>query len=201
MKKRPKNMIKKLVVPSEERYVDPDRMYIEQVLSGDTDAFRHLVARHKEKVRNLIFFTMNTPEIVDDVAQEVFIKVYHKLHKFRFESKFTTWLYRITVNHCKDELRKKKFWKFFSVFDVVHENQIHSNDPEQFDTNEYVQHALSQLPEKLRMPLVLKEIDGFSYKEIAEITDTEMGTVKSRIFRAREALKEILLPEKDNLNK
>ena len=196
-------MIKKLIVEPEQqqaRAQDPDMMYIEQVKAGNEDAFKHLVARHKEKVRNLIFFTMNATDHVDDIAQEVFIKVYRKLDKFRYDSRFTTWLYRVTVNHCKDELRKKRFWNFFSVFENGHENKVSENNTVKFDTKDLVHQAIAQLPEKLKIPLVLKDIDGFSYKEIADITDTEIGTVKSRISRARDTLKEILLPVRGDLD-
>ena len=82
--------------------IDDDYSVIKQFIDGDKSAFQILVKRHKEKVRNIVYLTMNNSALVDDIAQEVFITVYKNLKNFRFESQFTTWLYRITVNRCKD---------------------------------------------------------------------------------------------------
>ena len=87
---------------------DPDFVLIREYNNGNESAFEKLLMLHKEKVRNLIFLTLNDSEFVDDIFQDVFISVYKKLDEFRFESKFTTWLYRITVNKCRDYLRKKR---------------------------------------------------------------------------------------------
>lgn len=172
-----------------------DEDIIRHVMRGEKEHFRTLISRHKEKVRNLVYLTIGHADNVDDLAQEVFIKVYRKLDRFKGESKFTTWLYRITVNHCKDELRKRKVRKVFEVFDrTKHEDLQSSNGAESFDTKERVRLALSRLPEKLRIPIVLKDIEGFGYNEIAEMLGCELGTVKSRIFRARENLKSMLQP-------
>src|SRR5512137_2052974 len=87
---------------------DADFELIRKFIDGDESTFRTLVLKHKDKVRNLVFLTLGNRELVDDVSQEVFISVFNKLKLFRFESQFTTWLYRITVNKCKDHLRKIK---------------------------------------------------------------------------------------------
>ena len=84
-----------------------DDQLIQQFIAGDTSVFQILVKRHKDKVRNIVYITMNNSSLVDDIAQEVFITVYRNLKNFRFESQFTTWLYRITVNKCKDYLRRQ----------------------------------------------------------------------------------------------
>jgi RNA polymerase sigma-70 factor (ECF subfamily) len=137
---------------------------------------------------------MNNSSIVDDIAQEVFITVYRNLKNFRFESQFTTWLYRITVNKCKDHLRKISVRKIFVPIDDAEEKPGSFINVENEDISNIVTKAISKMPVKLRMPLVLKDIEGFSYQEIAETMKCEMGTVKSRIFRARERLKQILEP-------
>ena len=93
--------------------LDDDFSLIKGYLNGNEDAFRTLIKRHKEKVRNLVYATLGKPDDVDDIAQEVFIIVFRKLHLFRFESQFTTWLYRITINKCRDHIRRAKIRSFF----------------------------------------------------------------------------------------
>jgi RNA polymerase sigma-70 factor, ECF subfamily len=177
--------------------LDDDFYLIERFNNGDESSFKTLLNRHKEKVRNIIYLTLNSGENVDDIAQEVFITVYRNLGKFRFESQFTTWLYRITVNKCKDHLRKKKIR---SVFLPIKEADEKSYEQENnSDITEVVHKAIARLPEKLRLPLLLKDIEGLSYQEIAETVNCEIGTVKSRIFRAREGLRNILEPFRQEL--
>ena len=174
--------------------IDDDYSLIRQFIDGNSSAFQILVKRHKEKVRNIVYLTMNNSALVDDIAQEVFITVYRNLKYFRFESQFTTWLYRITVNRCKDYLRKMNVRKIFSPLEEGTEVTEYTTPVESNDISRIVMDAISKLPVKLRMPLVLKDIEGFSYQEISETLKCEMGTVKSRIFRGRERLKEILQP-------
>jgi len=173
---------------------DDDYDIIRQFIDGDKSAFQTLVKRHKEKVRNIIYLTMNNSALVDDIAQDVFITIYRNLKHFRFESQFTTWLYRITVNKCKDYIRRMNVRRIFSPLDEGIEVSEHSSPIEERDISKIVTEAISKLPVKLRMPLILKDIEGFSYQEISETLNCEMGTVKSRIFRGREKLKEILEP-------
>lgn len=174
--------------------IGDDYSIIRQFIDGDKSAFQVLVKRHKEKVRNIIYMTMNNSALVDDIAQEVFITVYKNLKHFRFESQFTTWLYRVTVNRCKDYLRRINVRKIFSPIEDGYEVSEYSTPAESNDISKIVMDAISKLPAKLRMPLILKDIEGFSYREISETLKCEMGTVKSRIFRGREKLKEILQP-------
>jgi len=180
--------------------IDDDQL-IKQFIAGDDYAFQVLVKRHKEKVRNIIYLTMNNSALVDDIAQEVFITVYRNLKQFRFESQFTTWLYRITVNRCKDYLRKMNVRRIFSPLEEGSEVGEFDSPVENNDVSRIVMDAISKLPSKLRLPLVLKDIEGFSYQEISESLNCEMGTVKSRIFRGRERLKEILQPLEKELMK
>ena len=179
--------------------IDDDYSIIRQFIDGDKSAFQILVKRHKEKVRNIIYITMNNSALVDDIAQDVFITVYRNLKHFRFESQFTTWLYRITVNRCKDYLRKMNVRKIFFPIEEGSELSEYPTPVENNDISRIVMDAISKLPVKLRMPLILKDIEGFSYQEISESLNCEMGTVKSRIFRGREKLKEILQPLENEL--
>lgn len=174
--------------------LDEDFSLIKQFNDGDVTAFRVLVTRHKDKVRNIIYLTLLEPDVIDDIAQDVFITVFKNLKHFRFESQFTTWLYRITVNKCKDYLRKKAVRRIFSPIKDEEEDIASFRINEEPDIKEIVRNAIAKLPDKLRIPLVLRDIEGFSYQEIAETLNCEIGTVKSRIFRARESLRKILEP-------
>jgi len=179
---------------------DEDFVLIKKFIDGEQPAFTTLVIKHKDKVRNLVFLTLGDSEFVDDISQDVFISVFHKLKDFRFQSKFTTWLYRITVNKCRDYLRKKRVRSIFvPIKDSTHEPSTRMRS-ESIDIPQLVRKSIDKLPDKLKVPLVMRDIDGLSYKEIADNLECEVGTVKSRIFRARESLKIILEPYQKELS-
>jgi len=212
-------------VPSVPRTTDADTMTNDQVLpkptpevlramddealiitfqGGDLDAYRFLVERYQERIRNLLYSIFHDRDFIDDLAQEVFIKAYQALPHFRFEASFYTWLYRIAVNKSRDELRKKKARRFFSfqTLDEGIEKELNvrlSVQPENRDTQELVAMGLQILPEKFRTAIVLKDIEGLSYDEIAEVMQCELGTVKSRISRARAMLRKALKPLMEEL--
>ncbi|MGA7721115.1 MAG: sigma-70 family RNA polymerase sigma factor [Ignavibacteriaceae bacterium] len=179
--------------------LDDDFSLIKRFIEGDESTFNILVQRHKEKVRNIIYLTLGNHDLVDDIAQEVLLTIYKNLSSFRFESQFTTWLYRITVNKCKDHLRKMKIRHIFMPFKDSDEEPGYEQSPEGSDVQEIVHKAIDKLPDKLKIPLLLKDIEGLSYQEIAESVQCEIGTVKSRIFRAREGLKNLLKPYEQEL--
>jgi len=143
-------------------------------------------------------------DAIDDISQDVFISIYKKLAEFRFESKFTTWttwVYRITVNKCRDYLRKKKVRSIFIPINESIHNHSSRMNADSIDIPQLVRKCINKLPEKLKIPILLRDIDGLSYKEIADKLECEVGTVKSRIFRARESLKIILEPYQKELNR
>ncbi len=184
---------------SENHAADEDQLLIKKFLEGEEEAFSRLILRHKDKVRNLVFLTLGDSDYIDDISQDVFISVYHNLDNFRHESKFTTWLYRVTVNKCRDYLRKKKVRSIFvPIKDSEHELSVKSSS-DNIDIPHLVRKGIERLPDKLKIPLIYRDIDGLSYKEIADKLECEVGTVKSRIFRARESLKIILEPYQKEL--
>jgi len=189
------------VIPQTILTLNDDFSLIKRFIDGDESVFKELVNRHKEKVRNLIFVTLNSPDMIDDLSQEVFISVFKKLDRFRFESQFTTWLYRITINKCRDHLRRVKIRSILSPLSASEAELSYSSTAvhDENEIQEIVRNGVAQLPEKLKTPLILKDFEGLSYQEIAETLGTEVGTIKSRIFRAREALKKILEPYKKEL--
>jgi RNA polymerase sigma-70 factor (ECF subfamily) len=179
---------------------DDDFSLIKGFIDGDESTFSVLMQRHKEKVRNIIYLCLGNTNLVDDLSQDVFITVYKNLGNFRFECRFTTWLYRIAVNKCKDHLRKMKIRNIIIPIKEAGSEPAYPAS-EIKEEKEIVRNAISKLPDKLRMPLLLKDIEGFSYQEIADFIQCEIGTVKSRIFRARENLREILRPYEKELLK
>ena len=179
-----------LIIPED----DADFKLIKSYIEGDEKSFSILVHKHKDKVRNLVYLTLGDVDFIDDISQDVFINVYHKIKEFRFESKFTTWLYRITINKCHDYLRKKKVRSIFVSIEDNYDKHSSGMRTESQDIIHMMRKAIEKLPEKLKEPLIMRDIDGYSYKEIADFMNCEVGTIKSRIFRARETLKIFLEP-------
>jgi RNA polymerase sigma-70 factor (ECF subfamily) len=176
-----------------------DEVLVSLFQAGDDAVFRLLVERHQERIRNLLHSIFHEPETIDDLAQEVFIKAYEGLGRFRFESSFYTWLYRIAVNRSRDELRKRKIRRFFSFqsLDDAEDREFRERiavEPKSSEAQELVEKGLKALPEKFRLPVILKDLDGLSYEEIAEVLQCEIGTVKSRLSRGRAMLRTILKP-------
>lgn len=178
--------------------LDDDFSLIKRFNKGEKEVFRILINRHKEKVRNIIFSTLSDIDVIDDLAQEVFITVFKNLRNFRYESQFTTWLYRITINKCKDYLRRKKVRRIFSPLEDEYNYNTTEID-ENNDVRSLVHKSINKLNDTLKIPLILRDIEGLSYQEISETLNLDLGTVKSRIFRAREALRNILEPLKKDL--
>lgn len=175
---------------------------IERSQNGDMDAFEELVVRYERKVYAIAYRFMGNREDANDLSQEAFIKAYRNINKFRKDSSFFTWMCRIVSNVCKDELRKiKRKPQTYLDEDVWLEEgsvskQVKDNEPtpeqayEKVELNNYLQSLLNQLKPEYRMVIILREIEGYSYDEISELLNVSLGTVKSRISRARKALKE-----------
>ena len=179
---------------------------VQRVQSGELDAFEDLVRAHEKTVYNLALRMTGNPQDAEDMAQEAFLKAYRSLPDFRGESKFSVWLYRIVSNVCLDHLRKQSRRPASSLtrededgeeqqLEVPDESQSPERLLEQKLPREAVQRGLAELPEEQRQILLLREIRGMSYEEIAETLGLEAGTVKSRIFRARKKLSAFLLQD------
>lgn len=174
---------------------------IERSKRGDEEAFAVLVKNYKTKVFNLAYSFTRDRETADDLTQEVFIKVYYALEKFRFKSRFGTWLYRIAVNHIKDHLRKLGKEQHISLDSLGREPSIPENEikkkeraQEAFDRKKLLYRALRSLPDKHQIILTLRDIQGHSYEEIAGILKLSPGTVDSRLHRARKMLRKKIAP-------
>ena len=183
-----------------------DQQLVERVQRGDKQAFGLLVAKYQRKLARLLSRLIRDPAEVEDVAQETFIKAYKALPSFRGDSAFYTWLYRIGINTAKNFLvsqgrRAPTTTDFDSEEAETFEDadQLRDNNtPERLlmtkQIGDTVNVAMEALPEELRTAIVLREIEGLSYEEIATIMECPIGTVRSRIFRAREAISEKLKP-------
>jgi len=182
-----------------------DQQLVERVQRGDKNAFNLLVKKYQHKVVNLVARYVKNPGDVADVAQEAFIKAYRSLPTFRGESAFYTWLYRIAVNTAKNYIvaqgRRPPDMdveagdaELYDGAEALREQATPENLMMSDQIRETVVAVLEALPEDLRTAITLREMEGLSYEEIAEIMDCPVGTVRSRIFRAREAIDKRLQP-------
>ena len=176
-----------------------DQQLVAKVQKGDSRAFDLLVLKYQHKIFGLISRYVHDADEVQDVAQEAFIKAYRALPRFRGDSAFYTWLYRIAINTAKNHLVSRSRRPPGSDVDVADAEYYDGgaalrdlNTPENAFFGEelkaVVEQAITKLPDDLRTAVTLREFDGLSYEDIAEIMDCPVGTVRSRIFRAREAI-------------
>jgi RNA polymerase sigma-70 factor, ECF subfamily len=183
-----------------------DQQLVERAQRGDKHAFELLVAKYQRRLARLVSRFVRDAAEVEDVTQEAFIKAYRALPGFRGESAFYTWLYRIGINSAKNYLlalgrRAPTSTQFdaeeseeFEDAGLLHEVSTPENELMSKQVVDVVNSSLQQLPEDLRTALTLREIEGLSYEEIAEVMNCPIGTVRSRIFRAREAIATNLRP-------
>lgn len=185
---------------------DEDLKYVLLCQGGDTEAFAVLVERHQKKMLNIALRMVGNYEDACDVTQEAFVAAYKAIRKFKGEAKFSTWLYRIVINHSKNRLKKLR--GFAASEDILSDdsgeggkkytgNHIQADDHpglllEKRERDEQVQKCITSLDDDYREVLVLRDIEGFSYEEIREMLKIPDGTVKSRLSRARNALKDCL---------
>lgn len=186
-----------------------DAKLVERVQQGDKRAFDLLVLKYQRKIQRLLSRMLREQNDIDDVMQEAFIKAYRALPQFRGESAFYTWLYRIAINTARNWIASQgrrpstpgqNQTEDGETFDQI-DNLTDNNTPESVlashEVARAVQAAIDQLPAELRSAIMLREIDGLSYEEIAQTMDCPIGTVRSRIFRAREAIAAKLRPIMD----
>lgn len=176
----------------------PDQQLIAECLEGQTHVFGDLVVRHQDRLYNMLVHTLGSAEDARDVVQEAFVSAFQKLHTFRGRSAFYSWLFRIAMNSAASRKRKKS--RVSVSYDAIRaQSGLEPADPhpenhpgfsaEVAERQSAVRTALAELPEEFRSALVLKEMEGLKYEEIAEIVGCPIGTVRSRIHRARTELK------------
>ncbi|MEM0912224.1 MAG: RNA polymerase sigma factor RpoE [Pseudomonadota bacterium] len=182
-----------------------DNELVRLVQSGNKNAFNLLVTRHQNKVINIVARYVKNSGDVADVAQEAFIKAYRALPNFRGESAFYTWLYRIAVNSAKNYLTAQSRKppasdvdtadaEYYEGSEALKENASPENTLLSDELRKKLFETIDKLPDDLKVAITLREIEGLSYEEIAEVMECPVGTVRSRIFRAREALDKVIEP-------
>lgn len=182
-----------------------DELLVERAKRGDVEAFEQLIGQYEKKVYNLAYRLTGRHEDASDIAQEAFLRAYSSLPDFRGDSSFATWLFRIVNNACLDELRKRKRQRLTSldepltVEDGEMDRQLAIADTadgpeaslERVEVQRAVQESINALEEEYRVVILLRHMYGYSYNEIADTLGLNLGTVKSRLNRAKQALKEM----------
>ena len=186
---------------------DNEALLLKKIKDGDVASFELLIKDYQVYAYNIAYRMMGNEEDAKDAAQEALIKVYKSIHKFKESSSFSTWLYRIVMNTCKDELKKRKekvlsLDKEMETDDGTMSREIgdESLNPskivERNEVSHVVQEAINTLPDANKMVIVLRDIQGLSYEEISQVIKEPVGTVKSRISRGRNQLKKVLIEQK-----
>lgn len=184
---------------------DTDKELVRRVQQGDKRAFDLLFARYQHKIINLVSRYLRSAQDVEDVTQEAFIKAFKALPRFRGESAFYTWLYRIAINTAKNHMVARsrrppgvdvdvEDAEFMDGADLLRESLSPENALARDQLAAAIDEAIGQLPDDLRSAVTLREFDGLSYEQIAQIMDCPVGTVRSRIFRARESIDQHIAP-------
>ena len=176
-----------------------DELLLRRACKGDVQAFEELMQSHESRIYAIALRMMGNRDDAQDCAQEAMVRIYSAMGSFKGQSALATWIYRITMNTCLDELRRRKARKVTSLDSLV-DNGWSPTDtgdtPEEHGLRVEKQNALNQaiqsLPDDMRAAIILRDVKGYSYDEIASILDANVGTIKSRISRGREKLREIL---------
>jgi RNA polymerase sigma-70 factor (ECF subfamily) len=184
-----------------EQEKDVDYTLIRAVQNGDMVAFNELVDRYKNRLMNVIGRMLSSHEEAEDIVQETFVRVYQHRQSFNFQHCFSTWIYTIALNLARNELRKRKKFKFFEISEMkgsetelAVEMKLPSRLPQALDA------AIQALPEKYRSAFILRDIQELPYDEVAKILSIPLGTVKSRVNRARMMLRDKLQPKLEGYN-
>lgn len=179
------------------KLIDSD--ILKRFKSGDYSAFKEIVTTYQDNIYNLCVYMTGDPVNAQDLTQDVFIKAYENLKNFKPKASIYTWLYRIAINTCIDYKRKTSFESIHSYQyneeTILHQPSTHLQPESIYDSNQTastLKRALFKLSKKLKAVIIMKEIEGLSYEEIAQALDVSIGTVKSRISRARDELQKLL---------
>ena len=181
-----------------------DEVLIQRCRNGDLDAFEQIMETYKQKVYNLAYRMTGNAADASDLSQEVFLRVYRSLDNFRGDSSFSTWLYRIATNVCLDELRRRNRKAVVPIHcQVTIDHEQYRNIPDlsyvpelvvqSKELQQEIQEIINSLNPQYRLVIILRDIQGYSYEEIGEITNSSIGTVKSRLSRARKSLKKKII--------
>lgn len=181
-----------------------DFYLIEKVKERNQDAFKVLMIKYQPRIYSALFGYVKSKEDAEDLTQQVFIRVWNKIDSFRGDSAFFTWVYRVAINLAKNHVTSASYkkQKLNISDDVINFDYPHFDSPESsvesIETSKIIKNFISTLPEILKTPFILREYEGKTYEEIAQIIDCPIGTVRSRIFRARETILDFIKKEVSN---
>ena len=199
----PLNAITAVGTEDPDSRVDPDFIAVNEARTGNGDAFEALVLRYQGKIVNYASAMTRNASDAEDVAQETFVRAYRSLHQFRGDSSFKTWLYRIATNVARTHRRLRAGQSRLVEQSLDDDTQaLRADDVPSGEASvetvgilrDAINSALAMLPDELRVAVILRDVEGLDYKEIARVTSSPIGTVESRIFRARRALRPLLRP-------
>lgn len=180
---------------------DIDYELMRAIQKGDMMAFNSMVDRYKDRLMNVIGRMLSSAEEAEDIVQETFVRVYQHRQSFNFQHCFSTWIYTIALNLARNELRKRKKFKFFDITEMqgsevefAVEAKLPSRLPQALDA------AIKALPEKYRTAFILRDVQEMPYDEVAKVLSVPLGTVKSRVNRARVMLRDMLQPRMEEYN-
>jgi len=182
-----------------------DHELIEATKNGDESAFTEIVSRYKSPITNYLYRFLNDYEEAVDIAQETFVRVYFAIDRYHTQFAFSTYIYRIATNLAISEIRRRKRRRLFSIsgilagdneepteFEIPDERRLPEDELLESERDTQIAKAIAALPEKYRIPIILRDVEGRSYEEVSAVMDLGLGTTKSRISRGRALLKEKL---------
>ncbi|MFC1538804.1 RNA polymerase sigma factor [Candidatus Latescibacterota bacterium] len=192
-------LVTSMNIDKKEPISDKDILF--RIINDDLEAFEILVDRYKNRLINFVYRFVKDFDVADDIVQETFLRVFKHRHNYKAIANFSTWIFTIAGNLAKSELRRRKRWNFLSV-DSINETEKKFELPDEgikpdratsvSILDEYIQKSIDSLQNKYKESLILRDIEGMSYKQIAKITKVPVGTVKSRVNRARKKLQKKL---------
>lgn len=174
--------------------MEEERRWIQEVLSGNKQAYAHIINKYKNPLYATILRMTKNPQDAQDFVQEAFIKVYRQLGKYDETGKFSSWMYRVAINHCMDEFRKKRY-KMKQV--EINEGQVlNSNHPEVIflkkEKSRQLERLIASLPQDERMIILLRYVNELSYSEISELVDIPLSTVRNKLHRAKKKMRDTI---------
>ncbi|WP_084362035.1 RNA polymerase sigma factor [Robertmurraya korlensis] len=177
--------------------MEEEVQWIQEVLGGNKQAYAHIINKYKNQLFATVLRMTKNPQDAQDFVQDAFIKVYHQLDKYEGKGSFSSWIYRVTINHCMDEFRKKSHQIIKGKVDE--ERIVNPNHPEVIflknEKSRQLERLIATLPEEERLILLLRYVNEMSYSEISELVDTSLSNVRNKIHRAKKKMRETVKRE------
>jgi len=177
--------------------MEQEQLSIQQVLAGDKQAYAHIINKYKNQLYATILRMTKNPQDAQDLVQDAFIKVYRNLDKYDASGSFSSWLYRVAINHCMDEFRKKRY--SMTQIEIDEERVVEPNHPElvflKKEKSRQLERLIATLPEDERLIILLRYVNEISYEEISEVMGVPLATVRNKLHRAKKKMRETVKRE------